>query len=99
MEWTISVIYRGKRHFLKTTLEYRTGSLVGMRVYGINSSLLLETYYPCVKGSNQNEFSWRFKEGSANQSGPDIAKLYFDIFKSLEAILKTDISYFEQNKC
>lgn len=93
-QWTIPVSF-GKLHFhLTATLEYHSNQIMRIRVKGNHSTLLLENDYPSLLAiKSKKGIHWKLREGKFDLVNDKSARLFQDILKELEFIIKEQFPY------
>ena len=89
MDYKLHVTYGIKPFTLQAQLVYHSNQIMRIKVYGKNSTLLLENNYPMLENSNgKKAIQWKLREGQLNMSDEKDAKLFALIIKELEREIK-----------
>ncbi|MBS1497041.1 MAG: hypothetical protein JSU03_04465 [Bacteroidetes bacterium] len=76
-------------HALKCVIEYQSSSIMRIRVFGKQSSILLENNFPFVSATqSRQQLNWKLKEGNLKGSSEKNAKLMAYIMEQLEYKIK-----------
>jgi len=89
-EFVIYVTYGIKPFSLKCVKEYESAQIMRIRVYGKNSSILLQNDFPLLKKANSKKaINWKLMEGSfASSDKKKDASLLMEIISKLEDHIK-----------
>lgn len=90
-EWEIAIKYNSKTHLVKALVEYKSNSIMRIRVHGRHSTLLLENDYPSIRISQSKKgVRWRLREGKTDFAGQQSATILLEMFQQLEDNIKRD---------
>lgn len=92
-EWELRIHYKVKVHYIKAVVEYKSKTLIRVRVHGKHSTLLVESDYPAILiNRSRKGVKWKLREGKTDFAGTESAKLLIEIFQQLEALIKKDFN-------
>jgi hypothetical protein len=91
MEYIFDINFSGQYHKLRAVIEYHSAQVMRIRVYGKQSTILLENNYPTlITGRSKKAIAWKIKEGGFVTDGPYNSRLLTDILDQLERIIKKE---------
>lgn len=92
MEWEFPIHYKAATPTIKAVVEYKSKTLIRVRVHGRRSTLLVESDYPAILFSQSKKgVRWKLREGRTDFAGTDSAKMLLEIFQALEFFIKRDL--------